>query len=100
MARKRSRNGIQEESVLDFFIVCDLILPYVTRMVIDEQKHHVLTNYQNIKKGIKAIDTDHNTQYMDLSLQIKYEKPKRCEIWKFKSKKGQETETNELSNCF
>ena len=106
ITRRRSRNGIVEESVLDFFIVCDLILPYVTRMVIDEQKFHVLTNYQNIKKGKRATDTDHNTEYMDLALQIRNKKPKRCEIWNFNDKKGQQafknmtSETNELTNCF
>ena len=37
ITRGRSRNGIIEESVLDYLIVCDLISPSVTRMVIDEK---------------------------------------------------------------
>ena len=91
VTRRRNRNGKVEESVLDFFIVCDLILPHVTRMVIDEKKEHVLTNYEQVKKNGKANDTDHATEYIDLALEIVTEKPKRMEIWNLKNKKGQET---------
>ena len=106
ITRRRSRNGKIEESVLDFFIVCDLILPFVTRMVIDEEKNYVLTNYQQVRKGGKSTDTDHYTEYMDLAVEIITEKPKRTEIWNFKKKEDQEifkkltTDTNELSPYF
>ena len=106
ITRKRHRNGKVEESVLDFFIVCDLILPHVTRMVIDEKKEHVLINYEQVKKNGKANDTDHATEYIDLALEIVTEKPKRMEIWNLKNKKGQETfksiteNTNLFSKCF
>ena len=51
---------------LDFFIVCQLILPHVKRMVIDEAKKYVLTNYEQARKGGKAADGDHATEFMDL----------------------------------
>ena len=60
---------------LIFFIVCDRILPYVTSMVIDEEKAHVLTNYRNVKMVGKATDSDHAREYMDLALEIITEKP-------------------------
>ena len=106
ITRRRSRNGIIEESVLDFFIVCDRILPYVKRMVIDEEKAHVLTNYRKVKKAGKATDSDHLTEYMDVALEIITEKPKRIEIWNLKNKKCQEmfkaitSNTSEFTNCF
>ena len=82
------------------------VLPHITRMVIDEEKKHVLTNYEQVRKGGKAADTDHATQYIDLDLKIITEKPKRCEIWNFKSKESQDTfkkqtsETKDFSDCF
>ena len=106
VTRRRSRNGKLEESILDYFVVCDQILPFVTRMVIDEDKNYILRNYEKVRKGGKSIETDHATEYMDLALEIITEKPKRTEIWNFKNHEDQETfklltsETNEFSNCF
>ena len=106
ITRKRVKNESIEESVLDFFIVCNLVLPHVKRMIIDEDKKHVLTNYEQVKRGGKAADTDHNTLYMDVDLKILTTKPVRREIWNFKNKESQETfkketsETADFTNCF
>ena len=106
ITRSRFREGRLEESVLDFFVVCHLVLPHVTRMVVDEERKHILTNFQNVKKGGKTCDSDHATQYMDVDLKIITEKPKRVEIWNFKNIEAQNTfkistsETNEFSSCF
>ena len=106
ITRSRIRDGVHEKSVLDFFVVCHLVLPHITRMVIDEEKRHVLTNYEQVRKGGKAADTDHATQYIDLDLKIITDKPKRREIWNFKSKESQDTfrkqtsETKDFSDCF
>ena len=106
VTRRRFREGRLEESVLDFFVVCHLVLPHVTRMIIDEERRYVLTNYERAKKGGKVSDTDHATEYMDLDLKIATEKPERVEVWNFKNKEAQTifkiqtTETNEFSSCF
>ena len=68
ITRRRVKDGKVEESALDFFVVCNLVLPYVTRMVIDESKKYVLTNYHLAKVSGKAIDSDHFTEYMDVNL--------------------------------
>ena len=87
-------------------MVCSRVLPYVTSMVIDEHKNHILTNYKNAKKGGKAVDSDHFTQYMDLNLQFKTEKPQRRVIFNFKNEKSQEifrnitSNTKQFSECF
>ena len=105
ITRSRIKNGIKEESILDFFVVCDQILPFIKKMVIDQDKKYILTNYQNVKRGGEAIDSDHFTQYMDLNLMIESEKPQRIEIYDFKEKEAQlrfqkiTSETSELSNC-
>ena len=49
ITRRRSRDGLLEESILDFFVVCSRILPYVKKMVIDENKKSILTNYKTAK---------------------------------------------------
>lgn len=106
ITRSRIKGGKEEKSILDFFIVCNRILPYVTKMVIDEEKEYILTNYKPAKKGEKAKDTDHYTQYMDINLKINPAKPVRKEIFNFKCKESQETFkkitsiTNEFSKCF
>ena len=106
ITRSRLRSGKLETSVLDFFVICDRILPFVTRMVIDEGKKHVLTNFEQVRKGGEAIDTDHYTQFMDLELDIESEKPERVEIYNFKKEEGQKrfkqltSETSAFSDCF
>ena len=75
-------------------------------MVIDENRKYILTNYEKAKKGGKSCDTDHATEYMDLNLKVKTEKPKRVEVWNFKNKEAQNnfriqtSETKEFSSCF
>ena len=106
VTRSRVKGGIKEESVLDFFIVCSLVLPFITKMVIDDRKSHVLTNYKQVKKTGKAVDSDHFTEYLDVDLEIVKEKPERQELYNFKDKPSQEmfkmltSETNEFSECF
>ena len=106
ITRTRICNGKLEQSVLDFFIVCNLILPFIKKMVIDEDGRHILTNYEQVRQRGKATDSDHATEYLDLEMKIVTEKPSRNEIWNFKSEESQKTfkkntsETNEFTNCF
>ena len=106
ITRARNKDGKMEESVIDFFVVCNRVLPYVQKMVIDEKKEFVLTNYTRDKQGVKAIDTDHYTQYIDINLEIENPKIKRIEILDFKIKKNQEkfrhltANTTKFTKCF
>ena len=106
VTRKRISKGKHEESVLDFFLVCHRVLPYVSKMVIDESKEHILTNYQSARYGGSAKDSDHFTQYMDINLKIISEKPERIEFFNFKDEKSQQifqkltSETEVFTKCF
>ena len=106
ITRSRIKNGTKEQSVLDLFVVCSRVLPFVSKMVIDSDKKYILTNYKHAKHGIKATDSDHFTEYMDINLQIKTEKPVRKEIFNFKNKEAQEvfknntTNTDDFTKCF
>ena len=44
ITRRRNCKEKIEQSVLDFFLVCHHVLPYVSKMVIDEPKNYILTN--------------------------------------------------------
>ena len=106
ITRERICKSGTEKNILDFFIVCNLVLPFVKRMVIDEDKKYVLTNYENVRKGGKANNSDHNSQYLDLVIRTNIEKPVRTEVWNLKCEKSQEifkkqtSETKEFSECF
>ena len=86
ITRKRVTVNRCEESILDFFIVCSKILPYVLKMKIDQEKKYVLTNYNPASKGLKAIDSDHFTQFVDLKLTTKEVKHERSYFFNYKNK--------------
>ena len=106
ITRSRIKSGKLEESVLDFFVVCDLIRPHITKMVIDEDGKYILTNYEQAKYGGKASNSDHATMYLDLDLKVVPDKPRRREIWNLKNKNAQTsfkmstTKTKDFTDCF
>ena len=51
ITRKRNKKDKMESSVLDFFVVCERVLPFVVKMKIDEEKQFILTNYARAKHG-------------------------------------------------
>ena len=81
---RKTKKGI-EKAVLDFFIICDKILPFLKRMVIDEQRLHVLTNFNPIRQGGRPIESDHNTEILELDLKFDKKKPERREVFNFKN---------------
>ena len=106
ITRSRTKGLKEEKSILDFFVVCTRVLPFVRKMVIDEKKEYILTNYKPAKNGEKAKDSDHFTQYLDINLKIIPSKPVRKEIFNFNCKESQETfktitsNSNDFSKCF
>ena len=92
-----------EESVLDFFIICDKLLPFVKSLQIDEEKCHSLTNFNPRKK---IIESDHNTMILELSLQFLKRGKSRTELFNFRNTESQQvffdvtSKTSKLSDCF
>ena len=80
ITRRRTKAGKLEESILDFFVVCDVVIPHITKMVIDEEGKHVLTNYEQVKYGEKASNSDHATLFVNLDIKIINNKTNRREI--------------------
>ena len=87
---------------MDFFVVCEKILPHVTKMKIDELGEHALTNY---KKGV--VKTDHNMLSLEINLTYHIEKDhQRVEMFNLRNKhcqllfKEYTSKSNILSKCF
>ena len=85
ITRSRSVNDKVENSVIDFVIVCDKVLPYVTKFNIDEEKKYALSNYSS-KGQLKY--SDHNSIITELNIQYDILKPERRLIFNFKDQDG------------
>ena len=98
-------NGKHEKSVIDFVVVCTNVLPYITEMVIDEGKKYITTNYTQSKGNVKAINSDHNTLFVDMTLKTIPMKEHKREIYNLKNLEGQikfrrlTEDTQEFSSC-
>ena len=65
VTRSRRANEKNENSVIDFAIVCDKIFPFVTKLLIDEQKIYSLTNYVS---KTKIVYSDHNSLVINMNI--------------------------------
>ena len=59
-----------QKSILDFFLVCDKILPHVTEMEIYENGENSLTRY----RGETVVKTDHNMMKCEVNLNFHIKK--------------------------
>ena len=95
-----------EKSILDVFVTCERILPYISKMKVDEKREHVLTNFSSVKKVGRVIESDHNPVILEVNLEFSPIKPERIHVFQFKNKESQKefkkmtTETSEFTNCF
>ena len=105
ITRRRITVNKMEESIIDYFVVCDRLLPYTKKLLIDEQKKFVLTSFFKRKGLNRSKDSDHHTMILDLSIEFK-SKIQRHESYNVRERKGQlsfqlNTSTdNKLSECF
>ena len=102
---RKTSKGI-EKSILDVFVACDKILPFITKMAIDDKREHALTNYKAVKNMGRVIESDHNAVFLSLNLEFPKMVNDRITVYQFKNKKSQElfksltTKTCEFTNCF
>ena len=69
ITRVRHMKNTIKESILDFFIVCDELLPLVTKMKIHEKDEIVIKRYKE-----KVVKTDHKMLSLELNINIHKEK--------------------------
>ena len=85
ITRSRIANGKTENSVIDFVIVCENVLPYVHEFLIDEQKLFALSSYFRKKTTLYS---DHNSLITKLNLNYDLQKPERKLIYNFRDQEG------------
>ena len=106
ITRKRELQSRTEEAVLDFFVINDKMLPFLKKMLIDEDREYCLSNFAQLKKNKRVIETDHNGLIMEFDLKVCQRKPEREEMFNLRNKTCQEafkemTENNKkLLECF
>ena len=103
---RTTKEGKVQKSIIDFFVVCNRLLPYVTDTIIDNQRNYTITNYRGSKRGRRAVDSDHVTLILNLNLNVLPQKPQRVEMLDFKNLEGQALfkrktpDTSEFTECF
>ena len=106
ITRKRIAAHRSERSVLDLFLVCDKILPYVTKILVDEMGLHQLTNFYGIRHNSKVTESDHAMVELHMNIEFQIIKPVRNEFYNFKNIDGKQkfititNKTKKLSACF
>ena len=106
ITRQRSLETRSEKAVLDFFIVNEILNPFLKKMIVDEKREFSLGNYAQRHKNKRIIESDHNGLILELALEFSAQKPERKEFYNFRNKVCQEafkreTETNrQLLECF
>ena len=104
ITRRRKYLSDIKESIIDFYVVCESVLPYVTSMKIDNCKTHRLTNYGKIDSMGSAVNSNHFPLTMEVKLETPASKHPKVEIFNFKDKnsqivfKGITSETEEFTN--
>ena len=103
ITRSRKAGNKVEKSILDFFIFCDLLTPFISGILIDESKLYALSSYSKLRGRIHS---DHNTMVAKFNLEFFKKKPPRDEYFNFKNRECQKqffhetNNTKEFSLCF
>ena len=103
---KRVKDKV-EESIIDYFIVCQDFYNFINSMVVDTERNFVLTKYIKKKEKSYTVESDHNPMILDINIpwnsKIKEDRikifnlrSKECQIEFFKST----NRGNTLKNCF
>ena len=106
ITRRRKTTTRLEEAVLDFFVCCDKIKPFLSKMTIDEDRKFSLSRYRKVKGNMIKTDSDHHTEILELNISYIKKKSERMEVFNFKNKKCQDIffniceKSSNLSNCF
>ena len=102
ITRVRHTKDHTEETILDFYVVCDQILPVVKSMKIDTKGEITLTRYKD-----KVVKSDHMMLKLELDLAFHEEnKHERNEIFNVRNKTCQKvfceftSRENVFSDCF
>ena len=85
ITRRRHMKKETQESILDFFVVCDQLLPLVRRMKIHEEDEIALVRYAK-----NVVKSDHKVLELEIDLKVHLEeKHERQEVFSLRNKTQQ-----------
>ena len=104
----RSRKYLDEikERTIDFYVVCDRVLPLIQSMEIFHHTTHNLTNYYKSDNKYEAVSSDHAPLFMEVRLEAlpsikqKIEIPNFQDIESHQKFKEAISETTLFTECF
>ena len=67
ITRFRKTANRTEESVLDYFVVCQELYQNIVKMLIDEEREYVLSRFYKYKHKTSTVESDHNVLVLYLS---------------------------------
>ena len=106
VTRRRKYLNEVRESTLDFYVVCQSVLPLIQSMEIFNHTDHNLTNYYKSDNKCEAVSSDHAPLSMEVKLEAIPATKKKIEIPNFQDfeslKKFTEatSQTKEFTDCF
>ena len=99
---RNMKNGTQQKTCIDYFLVCDQIEPLVSKMTIDEGDEISLTRYRG-----KVVQTDHKMLKLEVNLSFhKQGHHERVEVFNVRNKVNQKefctftSKDNRFTKCF
>ena len=81
ITRQRLLETRTEKAILDFCLVNEKLLPFLSKILIDEDRNFCLSNFAQLKKNKKVIETDHNLMAVDFDISIPKRKFERVEMY-------------------
>ena len=78
----------------------------MAQVIIDEERNFSLSNFAQLKKNNRVIESDHNSMIADFNISIPKRKPERIELFNLRNENCQKLftketdENNLLVECF
>ena len=90
ITRQRVLENRTEKAVLDFFIMNEIISPFLLKMLIDEERDFCLSNFSQMKQNRRVTETDHNLMYVHFDIVVPKRKTERVEVFNLRNKPCQD----------
>ena len=85
ITRHRTTVNGEENSVIDFLLFSNDLLPFLKSLTVDEERKYTLTRF-GIEKGQKVIkESDHNPVIATFSFSVKIAKKERREMYNLRN---------------
>ena len=99
MTRFRKTIHKNKASILDFFLVNSLMLPFLVEMKVDIHDEYTLTNHAQNKRNSGSKRADQRPLFLELNREFSKLRPERDKAFNFRSEECQASFTQASENC-